>query len=205
MLLDILEGISFMKHSSIDHDDVIKWKTFPRNWPFVRGIHRSLVNSPHKGQWRGALMFSLICARINAWVTNRKAGDLTCHHAHYDVILMISSVRISEMPQNRHNNNALAIEFCFFKPHELVNYGFYSNIDFNHWNIFQYDSLLQYKKSSPISCILWTLMFEQELSTPNIARGQKTDNLELFHSLNWASIKPVLSNKAENTNWLKSP
>ena len=44
------------------HDDVIKWKHFPRYWPFVGGIHRSPVNSPHKGQWRGALMFSLICA-----------------------------------------------------------------------------------------------------------------------------------------------
>ena len=42
------------------HDDVIKWKHFPRNWPFARGIHRSPVNSTHKGQWRGALMFSLI-------------------------------------------------------------------------------------------------------------------------------------------------
>ena len=50
------------------HDDVIKWKHFPRYWPFVRGIHRSPVNSPHKGQWRGALMFSLICTRINGWV-----------------------------------------------------------------------------------------------------------------------------------------
>ena len=40
------------------HDDAIKWKHFPRYWPFVRGIHRSPVNSPHKGQWRGALMFS---------------------------------------------------------------------------------------------------------------------------------------------------
>ena len=38
-------------------DDVIKWRHFPRYWPFVRGIHRSLVNSTHKGQWRGALMF----------------------------------------------------------------------------------------------------------------------------------------------------
>ena len=44
------------------HDDVIKWKHFPCNWPFVRGIHRSPVKSPHKGQWRRALMFSLICA-----------------------------------------------------------------------------------------------------------------------------------------------
>ena len=42
------------------HDDIIKWKYFPRYWPFVRGIHRSPVNSPHKGQWRGAMMFSLI-------------------------------------------------------------------------------------------------------------------------------------------------
>ena len=39
------------------HDDVIKWKHFLRYWPFVWGIHRSPVNSPHKGQWRGALMF----------------------------------------------------------------------------------------------------------------------------------------------------
>ena len=50
------------------HDDVIKWKHFPRYWPFVRGIHRSPVNSPHKGQWRGALIFSLICAWINGWI-----------------------------------------------------------------------------------------------------------------------------------------
>ena len=66
------------------HDDVITWKHFPRYWPFVRGIHRSPVNSPHKGQWRGALMFSLIYARIN----NRDAGDLRRHRTHYDVIIM---------------------------------------------------------------------------------------------------------------------
>ena len=58
----------------MNHDDVIKWKRFPRYWLFVRGIHRSPVNSPHIGQWRGALMFSLICAWINGWVNNREAG-----------------------------------------------------------------------------------------------------------------------------------
>ena len=47
------------------YDDVIKWKHFPRYWPFVWGIHRSPVKSPHKGQWRGAVMFSLICVWIN--------------------------------------------------------------------------------------------------------------------------------------------
>ena len=34
------------------HDDVMKWKHFPRYWPFVWGIHRSPANSPHKGQSR---------------------------------------------------------------------------------------------------------------------------------------------------------
>ena len=53
-----------------DQDDVIKWKHFPPYWHFVRGIHRSLVNSPHKGQWHGAMMFSLIYAWINGWVNN---------------------------------------------------------------------------------------------------------------------------------------
>ena len=68
----------------VGHDDVIKWKHFPRYWPFVRGIHRSPVNSPHKGQWRGALMFSLICAWTNSWVNNRDAGDLKRHRTHCD-------------------------------------------------------------------------------------------------------------------------
>ena len=34
-------------HKTI-HDDVIKWKHFPRYWTFVRGIHRWPVNSPHE-------------------------------------------------------------------------------------------------------------------------------------------------------------
>ena len=71
------------------HDDVIKWKHFPRYWPFVRGIHRSPMNSPHKGQWRAALMFCFfICAWMNGWVNNREAGDLRRHRAHYDVTVM---------------------------------------------------------------------------------------------------------------------
>ena len=61
---------------------------FPRYWPFVRGIHLSPVNSPHKGQWRGALIFSLICVWINGWVNNHEAGDLRRYRAHYDVTVM---------------------------------------------------------------------------------------------------------------------
>ena len=43
---------------------------------------------PYKGQWRGALIFSLICAWTNGWVNNREAGNLRRHRAHYDVTLM---------------------------------------------------------------------------------------------------------------------
>ena len=70
------------------HDDFIKWKHFPRYWPFVGGIHRSPVNSPLKGQRPGALMFSLICVWINGSINDREAGDLTRHHVHYDVTVM---------------------------------------------------------------------------------------------------------------------
>ena len=86
------ESVSMSRHHhaehELHHDDVIKWKHFPRYWPFVRGIHRSPVNSPHKGQWRGALMFSLICAQINDWVKTREAGDLRRRWVHYDVTVM---------------------------------------------------------------------------------------------------------------------
>ena len=53
------------------HDNLIKWKHFP-----------------HKCQWRGALMFSLICVWINDWVNNRESGNLRRYRAHYDVIVM---------------------------------------------------------------------------------------------------------------------
>ena len=59
-------------------------------------------NSPvlHKGQWRGALMFSLICVWINGWVNNRKAGDLRRHRAHYDVIVM-TKISLQWTPKSR--------------------------------------------------------------------------------------------------------
>ena len=85
---DKCRGVYGLVMPVIFHDDVIKWKHFTRNWPFVRGIHRSPVNSPHKGQWCGALMFSLICVWITDWVNNREAGDLRRYRAHHDVTVM---------------------------------------------------------------------------------------------------------------------
>ena len=65
-----------------------KWKHFSCYWSFVRGIHRSQVNSPHNGQWRGASAFSLMCALTNGWANNQDAGDLRRHCAHCYVIVM---------------------------------------------------------------------------------------------------------------------
>ena len=82
------------------HDDVIKWRHFPRYWPFVRGIHRSPVNPPHKGQWRRALMYSLICVWIIGWVNNHEARDMRRYRAHYDVTVMLQ-IAISLKEQSR--------------------------------------------------------------------------------------------------------
>ena len=71
-----------------DHDGVIKWKLFPRYWPFVKWIHRSWMDFPHKSHWRRAFIFSLICTWTNGWVNNRDAGDLRRHCAHYDVSVL---------------------------------------------------------------------------------------------------------------------
>ena len=66
----------------IFHDDIIKWKHFPRYWPFVWGIHWSPVNSPHKGQWHKALRFSLMMMSSNGnifRITGSLCGEFTGH------------------------------------------------------------------------------------------------------------------------------
>ena len=84
----IIKGVLWHPpESNFMHDEVIKWKHFPCNWPFVWGIHRS--------RWilhtKASLMFSLICVWINGWVNNREAGDLRRHHGHYDDNVMMRS------------------------------------------------------------------------------------------------------------------
>ena len=74
------DGESIWGHSGLTP---VPWRrhqmeTFSALLAFCAGIHRWPVNSPHRGQWRGALMFSLICAWIYGWR----------HHAHYDVTVM---------------------------------------------------------------------------------------------------------------------
>ena len=75
----------------------IRWNSLPPAWwrPQMETFSVLLalysgnsVNSPHKGQWCGALTFSLISAWTNGWVNNRDAGDLRRHRAHYDVAII---------------------------------------------------------------------------------------------------------------------
>ena len=79
----------------------------------------SPVNSPHKGQWRGALMFSLICARINGWVNNRETGDLSRHRAHYDVIVM-NTMNCSITIKNPMENNSIWNERATAWPYSVL-------------------------------------------------------------------------------------
>ena len=69
------------------HDGGIKWKHFPRYWPFVRRIHRSRW-IPRTKASDAELWFFFICARINGWVNSGEAGDLGRNCAHYDVNVM---------------------------------------------------------------------------------------------------------------------
>ena len=102
------------------HDDVTKWKHFPRYWPFVRGIHRSRWIPRTKANDAELWRFLWSTVWINSWVNNREAGDLRRYRAHYDVIVMsirlfdvtiaLSSHHIGGLVQERRNSSALAME-----------------------------------------------------------------------------------------------
>ena len=74
------------------HD--IQCKYFPCYWPFVKGIPWWLVDSPHKGQWCRALMFSSICDwTLVTEQTVEKRINTRCHWTHYDVAVVHSSCK----------------------------------------------------------------------------------------------------------------
>ena len=84
-------------------------------------IPRSPVNYPHKKQWQGASMFSLICASINGWVNNREAVDCRRHRTHYNVTVMYCQIvrihkesltRIPRLPYSHPWQNSLWIYSC---------------------------------------------------------------------------------------------
>ena len=84
--------INSFKIARSNHQPSACWRhqmeTFSALLAICAGNSPAPVNFPHKGQWHGALMFSLICVWINDRVNNREAGDLRRYHSHYDVIVM---------------------------------------------------------------------------------------------------------------------
>ena len=106
-------------------DDVITCKHFPHSWPFVWGIHRSPVNSPHNGQWLGALMFFLSAPehRLSKqsrrrWFETPSRSIWRHYHAawiwlfairkhHDEFLLLVSGQFISYAINNSRNNTWL--------------------------------------------------------------------------------------------------
>ena len=91
-------------------------ETFSALLVLYAGIHRWPVNSPHKIQWRGAFIFSLICPWINGWVNNREAGDLRRHRTHYPVTVtphLITPGDNAHLQAYRYSLGNLLIDWCF--------------------------------------------------------------------------------------------
>ena len=94
--------------TATSHDDAMKMETVSTLLALC--VENSPVTSPHKGQWCGALMFSLTFAWINGWVNNHQAGDLRRHRTHYDVTVMPSVQLYSPIIRGQHQS-ALG-QFC---------------------------------------------------------------------------------------------
>ena len=145
------------------HDDVIKWKHFPRYWPFVRGIHRSPVNSLHIGQWRGALMFSLICAPIKGWVNNGEAGDLRRYRSHYDVTVMVGQCRIAQAERRSlfeltNDNHGVSIVDKWLCQNRTIQYVVQWSVDRDHcifvfYNVLCYQNVLCDQNEATLSLL----------------------------------------------------
>ena len=191
--------------------NVIKW---PRYWPFVRGIHRWPVNSPLKGQWRGALMFPLTCAWINSWGNNPEAGDLRHHRAHY--VMMCGKLgdswfrysgpqwdRVGEVFREPH-------EFC----HLLYRHGLYKPYSFSlSWKTTCFEKPLNsmvdlYKCcSNCLSPVRW-----QDITKTNIDSflligpyGQTRAKSEPKCNFQWNRISPEKVNQLYSYEWQFAP
>ena len=106
-------------HDCPSTEPVTWWRhqmeTFSALLALCAGNSPVLVNSPHKGQWRGALMFSFIYAWINDWVNNREAGDLRryCGHCDVNVMKWVKDMSNIIKPQ-RNTKSASCLQLLWF-------------------------------------------------------------------------------------------
>ena len=62
---------------------MMTWKPLQHYWPFVKGNpHGNWWIPPSKGQWYGALLFSLLLSCASCWTYSLVASDLRCCEAH---------------------------------------------------------------------------------------------------------------------------
>ena len=130
-----MKKICIETHLSEYHDDVIKWKHFPRRWPYVRGIHRSAVNSPHKSQWRGAfyVFFDLhldkqLSKQSQRWWFETQSCSLwrpcnVCHSLHRNNNSDVNSMFYFRVTTEALACIEVALEGC--TEQELINMGMY--------------------------------------------------------------------------------
>ena len=108
-------------------------ETFPRYWPSVRGIHQSSVNSPHKDQWRGALIFFFdlrlnkrLCKQWWGWWFETPSRPFWRHcnedTSHSPWMLQISCWKTVRIQLTNYNTTSTATDISFhsieIKPRE---------------------------------------------------------------------------------------
>ena len=127
------------------------------------------VNSTHKGQWRGPLMFSLICVWINGWVNNGETGDLRRYRAHYDVTVMIyASVNQAIIGSNKDSEPRHCGKQCW------------PVVDWSYGNTFQWNSKRNTKNSFQLNafkciiCKIAAILFRPQcFKGPLVTVGQR--------------------------------
>ena len=94
------QGLQIRHHDclSFSVDVFVAWwrhqmETFSALLALCAGNSPVTGEFPHKGKWRGTLVFSVICAWTNGWVNSRYTGDFRRHCAHYDVTVMADENR----------------------------------------------------------------------------------------------------------------
>ena len=142
----------------------------------MRGIHRWPVNSPHKGQWRGALVCSVICAWINGWVINRDAGDLRRHRAHYDVTVIqrwhffldiqsyVTSIEVCELLKNHpfcYDKNTNALSPLVLKRRTTLQIALRNIADKIHWHFSQMFSCICFSHKTIIVDYLYKTRYAE--------------------------------------------
>ena len=107
----------YFARSSAAHDDVIKWKHFPRNWPFVRGIHRSPVNSPHKASdaelW--CLLWSVPEQTVEQKQLSRRGFEMSSRSFWHTVMIHVFVCFIKTIQHNkdwRYYTSGISLGMC---------------------------------------------------------------------------------------------